>query len=229
VAKRWDILRKDRVTRNDVYITNVVKRKLVSAADGVEPMNATSSRSRKERACGRHIWKNSVIAQPAIRCFGRALQALVGYDSITKARGSVFPIDINGHRVQVLATYNPAHVMREPRMEIVFRMDLNKLQRLKQGTFHVPHIEACINPTYTEAIDFLRWVRTLDTPLAYDIETMAGETACVGFAPTNEMGICINFRSQGQNHYDLVEERTIRMSFGRHADWERNCGTEWTL
>ena len=29
----WDILRKDRITRNDVYITNVIKRKLVSAAD----------------------------------------------------------------------------------------------------------------------------------------------------------------------------------------------------
>ena len=25
----WDILRRDRITRNDVYITNVVKRKLI--------------------------------------------------------------------------------------------------------------------------------------------------------------------------------------------------------
>src|SRR3954471_20778321 len=30
----WDRLRQDKLTRNDVYITNVVKRKLVSAADG---------------------------------------------------------------------------------------------------------------------------------------------------------------------------------------------------
>ena len=30
----WDRLRTERLTRNDVYITNVVKRKLVSAAEG---------------------------------------------------------------------------------------------------------------------------------------------------------------------------------------------------
>jgi DNA polymerase-1 len=40
---------------------------------------------------------------------------------------------------------------------------------------------------------------------------MAGETACVGFAPTNEIGICINFRSQGQNHYSLRDEANIRL------------------
>ena len=89
-------------------------------------------------------------------------------------------------------------------------MDLDKLQRLQKGTFHVPHIDALVNPTYHEAIDCIRWLHTLTAPVAYDIETMAGETACVGFAPTNEMGICINFRSQGENHYTLCEEKEIR-------------------
>jgi DNA polymerase I-like protein with 3'-5' exonuclease and polymerase domains len=127
----------------------------------------------------------------------------------------VFPLDLYGKRVQVLCTYNPAHVMREPRMEIVFRMDLNKLKRLREGTFSVPHIEALINPTYTEVMDFIRWTTsTITDPIAYDIETMSGETACIGFAPTNEMGICINFRSQGQNHYSLEQERDIRLELG---------------
>jgi hypothetical protein len=131
---------------------------------------------------------------------------------ITDKRGSVFPVDINGRRIQVLCTYNPAHVMREPRTEIVFRMDLAKLQKLIKGTFDPPQIEALINPTFTEAMDALRWMRTLDTPIAYDIETMAGETACVGFAPSNSLGICINFRSQGQSHYSLTEEREVRLA-----------------
>ncbi len=213
----WDVLRKDRVTRNDVYITNVVKRKLVSAADGhdLNERQGKLTLTKQERAIWRHILWQELSRLPNLQYVvalgSYALQALVGYDAITKARGSVFPIDIDGHRVQVLATYNPAHVMREPRMEIVFRMDLNKLQRLKQGTFHVPHIDAHINPTVTEAIDVLHHARTITTPLAYDIETMAGETACVGFASTNEMGICINFRSQGENHYTLEQERQIRV------------------
>jgi uracil-DNA glycosylase family 4 len=214
----WDVLRKDRITRNDVYVTNVVKRKLVSAAEGItlDEKQTKLTLSKDERAQWRHILWEELSRLPDLRFVvalgSYALQALVGYDAITKVRGSVYDVDIAGRRVRVLATFNPAHVMREARMEIVFRMDLNKLQKLIKGSFHVPRIEALINPTYREALDFIRYASTLSTPLAYDIETMAGETACVGFAPTNEMGICINFRSQGQNHYTLDQERDIRLA-----------------
>ena len=213
----WDILRKDRLTRNDVYITNVVKRKLVSAADGIQLTDKQGkiTLTRQEREIWKHILWEELSRLPNLQFIvalgSYALAALVGYESITKARGSVFPIDLQGRRVQILATYNPAHVMREPRMEIVFRFDLAKLQKLIKGTFCVPRIDSLLNPTYTEVLDFIRWTSSLNTPIAYDIETMAGETACVGFAPTNDTGICINFRSQGENHYTLSEERTIRL------------------
>ena len=87
--------------------------------------------TRQERIHWRHILWEELSRLPNLQYVvalgSYALEALVGYDAITKARGSVFPIDIDGRRVQVLATYNPAHVMREPRMEIVFRFDLDKL------------------------------------------------------------------------------------------------------
>jgi uracil-DNA glycosylase family 4 len=213
----WTCLRKDRITRNDVYITNVVKRKLVSAAEGHDLTDRQGKivLTRQERAHWRHILWEELSRLPNLRWVvalgGFALEALVGLDSITKARGSVFDIDLQDRRVRVLATYNPAHVLREPRMEIVFRMDLAKLTKLREDTFHVPRIDALINPTYRETLDFIRYAHSLRTPIAYDIETMAGETACIGFAPTNEVGICINFRSQGQNHYTLPQERIIRV------------------
>jgi uracil-DNA glycosylase family 4 len=214
----WDILRKDRLTRNDVYVTNVVKRKLVSAADGygLPAGKQKITLTKQERVGWQHILQEELSRLPKLEyviALGNfALEALVGISGITDKRGSVFPVDINGRRIQVLCTYNPAHVMREPRTEIVFRMDLAKLQKLIKGTFDPPRIEALINPTFTEAMDALRWMRTLDTPIAYDIETMAGETACVGFAPSNSLGVCINFRSQGQSHYSLTEEREIRLA-----------------
>jgi DNA polymerase I-like protein with 3'-5' exonuclease and polymerase domains len=189
----------------------------VSASDGIDlaPSKQKVLLTKQERVIWQHILQEELSRLPNLQyvvALGNyALEALVGVSGITDKRGSVFPVDLQGRRIQVLATFNPAHVMREPRMEIVFRMDLNKLQKLIKGTFHVPPIDALINPTVTEAIDFIRWAHTLDTPIAYDIETMAGETACVGFAPTNEMGICINFRSQGQNHYTLAQERDIRL------------------
>jgi len=214
----WDILRKDKLTRNDVYITNVVKRKLVSAAEGHEigERQEKITLTRQERTHWRHILWEELGRLPNLRTVvalgGYALDALVGLGSITKARGSVFPIDLHGNRVQCLATYNPAHVMREPRMEIVFRMDLGKIKRILDGTFSVPPIAYLINPTATEALDSLRWLNTLRQPIAYDIETMANETACIGFAPSNDIGICINFRSQGENHYTCAEEREIRLA-----------------
>lgn len=214
----WDTLRKNKLTRNDVYITNVVKRKLVSAAEGVELSDNASklTLTRQERTHWRHILWEELSRLPSLRyiiALGRyALEALVGYESITKARGSVFPIDIQGRRCLVLATYNPAHVMREPRMEIIFRMDIDKIDRLRNGTFKPPAIHALVNPSFTEAMDTIRWLHTCDDPIAYDIETMASETACVGFAATNTEGICINFRSQSENHYTLAEEREIRLA-----------------
>ena len=214
----WDRLRAEKVTRSDVYITNVVKRKLVSAAEGhdLTDKQGKITLTRQERTHWRHILLEELSRLPNLQYVvalgSYALEALVGYDSITKARGSVFPVDLNGHRVQVLATYNPAHVMREPRMEIVFRFDLDKLARLRKGEFHVPSITAITNPTYTEAMDSLRWLNSVKDPIAYDIETMANETACIGFAASDSQGICINFRSQGRNHYSLSEEREIRLA-----------------
>ena len=214
----WDKLRKDKITRNAVYITNVVKRKLVSASEGY---NFTAKQqkitlTKEEKVMWRHILWEELSRLPQLEYIvalgNYALEALIGITGITDKRGSVFPIDIHGRRIQVLCTYNPAHVMREPRMEIVFRMDLNKLQRLMDGTFNVPKITALINPTYTECLDFIRYAHSIDQPIAHDIETMSAETACIGFAPTNEEGICINFRSQGENHYTTAQERDIRLA-----------------
>ena len=214
----WDRLRADRITRNDVYITNVCKRKLVSAAEGhaITDKQGKITLTKQERVQWRHILWQELSRLPNLQyvvALGSfALQALVGYESITQARGSVFAIDIQGRRVQVLATYNPAHVMREPRMEIVFKFDLDKLARLRRGEFSVPSIYTLTNPSFAEAMDCIRWLHTVKEPIAYDIETMARETACVGFAPSNSEAICINFRSQGRNHFTLGEERMVRLA-----------------
>ena len=214
----WDILRKNKLGRNDVYITNVIKRKLVSSAIGHElaPRKEKQTIPKQERVIWQHILQEELSRLPNLKyvvALGNyALEALIGITGITDKRGSVFPLVVGGRVLQVLCTFNPAHVMREPRMEVVFRMDLGKLQRLRDGVFSVPRIECLINPSYTEALDFLRYAHTLQSPIAYDIETMAGETACIGFAPSNDMGICINFRSQGENHYTTAQERDIRLA-----------------
>jgi DNA polymerase I-like protein with 3'-5' exonuclease and polymerase domains len=139
------------------------------------------------------------------------MQALIGESGIMNFRGSVFPLKVGERTVQVLCTYNPAYVMREPRQEIVYKMDLNKLTRLRKGEFKQPKLVQHINPTFSEAMEFIGQVQHAEH-LAYDIETVAGYTACVGLAESDSEGMCINFRTQSENRYDPVEERRLRIA-----------------
>lgn len=209
----WDVLRKDGLTRNHVYITNVVKKKLVGVSDG-HPTKIAIKKQELEH--WRLILECELTHLPNLKYVialgNMALEALTLNKGITQFRGSVIPINVGDRRVMVIATYNPAHILREPKLEIVFRMDCNKLKRLQKGEFDAPDIRAIINPSYSTVLDYISSLNASDEPIAHDIETIADETACVGLANSNSEGICINFRSQSENHYSLVEERNIRLA-----------------
>ena len=129
----WDILRKDGITRNDVTLPTWSSVSCVSA-DGYRSQRTNRrSLSRSKRSTGwQHILHEELSRLPNLQyvvALGNyALEALIGLTGITDKRVvACSHWTSDGRRVQVLCTYNPAHVMREPRMEIVFRMDLNKL------------------------------------------------------------------------------------------------------
>ncbi|CAM6001454.1 unnamed protein product [Sphagnum balticum] len=211
----FDALRKEGMTRNHVYITNVVKRKLVSTHEQYAKPKAPIGRAELDH--WRYLLLDELSYLPNLKyivALGNfALHALTGEQGITNWRGSVIPATVHGKAVQVLATFNPALIIREPKNEIVFKMDLGKLTRLVNGTFAPPRIHSIINPTYTEAMDYIRSVTVNNTvPVAVDIETIANETACVGLANKNDEGMCINFRTAHGNRYSLEEEREIRLA-----------------
>jgi uracil-DNA glycosylase family 4 len=209
----WDVLRKDGLTRNHVYSTNVVKRKLVGASDG----HATKIAIKKqELEHWRILLETELTWLPNLKyiiALGNfALEALTLNKGITQFRGSVIPISVSGRKVQVICCYNPAHILREPKLEVVFRMDCNKLTRLIKGEFNAPDIRAIINPSYSVVLDYIHSLTDSDEPIAHDIETIADETACVGLANSNSEGMCINFRTQSEHRYSLIEERNIRLA-----------------
>jgi DNA polymerase I-like protein with 3'-5' exonuclease and polymerase domains len=141
-----------------------------------------------------------------------ALHALTGESGITQRRGNVIPATVQGRELLVITTYNPAFILREPKTELTFKMDLNKITRVMTGSYQPPVFTEHINPTFKQAIDFMRMMRYERLPVAYDIEFMAQETACVGFANSDREGMCINFRTQKSNRFSLSEERQIRLS-----------------
>ena len=211
----WEVLRKDGLTRNRVYMTNVVKRMLLSIGEGKSRKAAIG---KQELAMWQNLLREELSYLPNLKYIvvlgSYALSALTRHHAITQLRGSVERVTIGGRDVPILCTYNPAFIMREPRLEIVFRMDLGKLSRLIRGELRPPAIKAYHNLSFEQALGWITYLHDLpdEEMIAYDIECMAGETACVGFAATTTAGVCINFRANGHNLYTLEQERSIRLA-----------------
>lgn len=216
----WTALRKYKLTRTQCYITNVVKRQL-SFHSGKAHIGAD------EMQHWQQLLKWELLQLPNIKYVlvlgGPALEALYGESGIMQWRGSVMPIELRHVETFVndtpklmtksltgVITYNPAMVTREPKTEPVFRMDLHKLERVRNGTFKQHDITHHINPTPTDAIDYLHTMRTGGLPVAFDIEIMGGETACVGVANTGHEGMCINFRDERRNRWSVQDEARVR-------------------
>lgn len=212
----FDALRRDKLTRNQVYMTNVVKRQVLSAAQAKLQADKKPVISKQEFEQYRLVLLDELSLLPNCRYIlalgAYAIQALVGEKGVDHWRGSVIPLSHAGRTWQVVCAYNPARIVTDPKLEIIFKMDLNKLSRVVNGTFSPTVVDAIINPSYADALDYIRAIANDPTPFSYDIETMGNETACVGFARTETEGMCINFRAQGANRYTVEQEIALRRS-----------------
>lgn len=207
----WTVLRQHGITRNDCFITNVSKRQL------------SFDRDDKKSMVGRHEmdqwsdllrWELSQLPNLRIVVMlgNYALSALTGNEGIIHWRGSVLSIDSirSANPVRGIAAYNPAYVLRAPKEELIFRLDLGRVKRLREGRWREPKIETIINPSLDDAISYLRTINNSGNPISYDIETMGGETACVGFADSATEAMCINFRTRRDHRFTEREETTLR-------------------
>lgn len=207
--KLWQVMRNIDVSRTDCYVTNVSKRQVSFSSDRRKPMN----RHEQETWNNLLLWELSQLpnVKYVVALGNFALEALCGKQGITAWRGSVLPVELpNGRTVEVLCTYNPAMILREPKTEIVFRMDIKKLKRVMNGTFVVPTILEHINPSKKDALEWINLMRYTGKPVSVDIEIIGRETACVGLSNSAEEGMCINFRDLEHNRFSHNEEKEIR-------------------
>lgn len=217
----WEALGKYGLRRTGVYTTNVVKRQLafMQGKDniGADEMQHWQALLRWELAHLPNLKYVLVLGNPA-------LQAVVGESGVMQWRGSVVNTSIKyvetyadkppvvlTKDVTCVVSYNPAMVIREPKTEPVFRMDMHKLHRVMSGKFQQHNITHHINPSPTEAIEWIDKMQDERLPIAFDIETMSGETACVGFANNPHEGMCVNFRDWRTNRWSVADERMVRM------------------
>lgn len=208
----WDALRRFGLQRRQCYVTNVIKRQLVSEGERKEKVPAN------ELAHWHGLLEWELNTLPNVKYVlilgNMALEALSGRSGVEDWRGSVLPI--NGRTYVV--TVNPAHILRTPSLEAWFLLDLAKLDMVIRGTFREHAIVPHIDPSPSECLRHIGRMFDERKPVAFDIETIAGETACVGLANDIHEGMCINFRDAGRNRYSVREESTIRRQLQRLFD-----------
>lgn len=205
----WDNLRKQGINRFDCYTTYAVKRRVTKAT-------AVSANEFS-------LWQEALLHElsllPNLKyviCLGNApLEALTGNTGIIQYRGSVYDHDAG---YQVICSYNPSILMRQPQNEIVFAMDMLKVKKVIDGDY-VPHVvNAVINPTFGEAMAYIAEIKHTHKKFAMDIECIGMETACLGLAHSPHDAMCINFRDDKVNRYTIEEEYKILRAYADLCD-----------
>ena len=219
----WDSLRKYGITRRQCYVTNVIKRQLLS-------VNAANAKEKIGHGEVSHytsilLWElNQLPNLKYIVCLGNyALQSITGLLGINNYRGSVLDVQLSTAygddrqpaNVKVLVMYNPAYVLREPKAELMFKFDCFRLNQVITGTFKEHEIEAHINPTFDQAMSWIDKMEREGEPVGLDIETSSGETICIGLANTPHEGMCIPFRNATDNYWTREQEVSLWRAFQR--------------
>ncbi len=213
----WQELLKIGVKREQCYITNVIKRSVIT--DHKEKLSVPAEERRKWGAVLAQELSQLSSVKYILLLGGTALEAVTGHTGIKKWRGSVLNFtkemgfQRDGH---VAISFNPAFVLRDPTVEVPFKMDMARFARVINGSYKPHVISALINPTKLEAISFIRGLRAARLPVSFDIETIANETACIGFANSSHEGMCINFRDHERvSRWDTTDEMAVRLEIAQ--------------
>lgn len=205
----WREARPYGIQRHTVYVTNVVKRQISISSQG----NARHTVGREELSKWITLLRWELAQLPNLRyvfAMGNyALEAVAGGSGIRDWRGSMFDVDLDGRKVRVVAAYNPAYILREPKLEPVFKMDLHKFNRVVTETWKKHEVNCIINPSLREIHSYINKLASDGRPVSLDIETPANEVACIGLSNDPYEAMCINLRSQKENRFTIQEEISI--------------------
>lgn len=220
----WDAGGKFNFHRGNVYVTNVVKRQISLSTKGND--KHAVQRDELERWIGLVNWELSQLPNVrAVLCMGNfALEALLGQTGVSKWRGSVLESVLpNGKSGNVVITVNPAYVTpgRAPELRPFFAHDMQKLAKVRDGNFIPYFINEIINPTFKEAMAYLRDLQRSPKPIAYDIEWINYQTACHGFSNNPHEAICINLRDGLQNRFSVGQEADLLYAIQKLCDSHR--------
>lgn len=217
----WEHVNKHQYTRDNIYVTNVVKRQISLSRTG----NARNPVTADEFAKWSDLLRWELSQLPNVKIIvalgNYALEALTENSGITKWRGSVLnDLLPNGKMGHIIVTFNPAYVVegREPRFEPFFIMDLTRIAQVDKGVFKTHDINKIINPTYREAMSYIGDMQKDARPVALDTEAVNEEVACIGLSNNPHEAICVPLRNAVRNEYTKSQEVDIILAVQKLAD-----------
>jgi DNA polymerase len=213
----WKHVARYGLAQGGVYSTNVIKRQISASSNDAFKVH------RDELAQWQELLRWELAQLPNLKTVvllgNYALSAILNKEGIGSWRGSVVDIDLpNGKHGRAICANNPAYLLHEPKSEITFMMDMQKVGKVITGKFKPHEVDAIINPGYRDVMMFMDDLMRSDKPVAADIEGLNGETACMGLANEAHRAICINFRDADRNRFTLREECEIWMRIQKLFD-----------
>jgi len=161
-----EVLEEASLSREDCYVTNVAKCR--------PPDNRTPERSEIKTCVSGYFWEEVDRVKPDfILLLGNsALRGVVGRSGITKYRGTVYevPFGGGGGGATVLPTFHPAAVLRNPRLGLELRADVQRLSRMVRGVDSEVRTRVFLIRS-TEQLKKLRAKLMEAEEIAYDLET----------------------------------------------------------
>jgi len=136
-----------------------------------------------------------------------ALNALGIEGGITKARGSVYELEIGGQDCVAIPSYHPAFILRgQSQHEVTVINDLAKADRIARRGWKRLEEHFEVYPTIDDLRRFVEQHQEAGTLLGLDIETTSldpnrGDIICVGLATNSEHAMVVPFYSQGMEPY----------------------------
>ena len=150
-----------------------------------------------------------------------AMWALTGKWGVTTWRGSLLQTDLKlalDYAPKVIPAYSPTTIMRQWSWRQILVHDLRRAKAQSESPLVTPRdYEFIIRPDYQTALNYLEMllkvVQAKPTPLAVDIETRGGHTACIGIAWSKQEAICFPLMQglAGSVHYWEEEEEAVLM------------------
>lgn len=133
---------------------------------------------------------NIIVALGSIAC-----KILTGENSISAARGYIYPCDlVSGYKV--LPTYHPQKINYEWNLFPIVVLDIRKAlthSKNKKLDYDKKNLE--FDVTKTQFISYCKYLLTLDTPVAVDIETIEpnNHIDIIGLANSSSHGVSFQF------------------------------------